>query len=159
MRVRWYTPFCWLAALAFAGFAVRAALIDLRHNRPAEAKADQLKDFALRGDARFGRLRPALPSFGVAGYLAGSTGSHDADNQHYILAQYALAPLILRRSTEARFIAANFPDSATLRQTLRDYPTLRVIWEDPRIGGLAVLENLAPPADSAAPSTEAKPSN
>ncbi|MCX5659334.1 MAG: hypothetical protein NTW19_06375 [Planctomycetota bacterium] len=157
MRPTWLTPICWIAALAFAGVAVRASWIDLRDNHPADAVADSRKDVALRAEARFGRLRPVLPPFGVVGYLAGKTGNPEADNQYYVLVQYALAPLIVHRSIDAMYVAANFPDSATLQQALRENPTLRLVWEDPRIRGVAVLQNTSPPDANAAPATQPAP--
>lgn len=151
MRPIWFTTLVWIFALAFASAAVVAARRDYLNQRPAQALAEMTRDEGLRGDARFSRLRPALPPFGLVGYFAASTGNPGADDQHFILAQYALAPLILRRDTQARFIAANFPTGQSLREAIRATPALRIVWEDPRVPGLAVLENAAPPDPNAPP--------
>jgi hypothetical protein len=69
-------------------------------------------------DRRFAVLRPVLPARGVVGYLGHPepTGPTPRDSnaaallhfRRYLLAQYALAPLVLIESTEPEFVVGNF---------------------------------------------------
>jgi hypothetical protein len=80
--------------------------------------AGPLRDEISANDRRFERLRPELPAQGRVGYmgdpaLGGATArdSNTAALQHfrrYLLAQYALAPVVLVKSTEPEFVVGNF---------------------------------------------------
>ncbi len=69
-------------------------------------------------ERRFQELRAALPAHGVVGYLGhpdppSRTGAErDASSllhfKRYLLAQYALAPVVLIESTEPDFVVGNF---------------------------------------------------
>jgi hypothetical protein len=69
-------------------------------------------------ERRFQEVRAALPARGVVGYLGrtdpagGTPAERDAssllDFRRYLLAQYALAPLVLIESTEPDFVVGNF---------------------------------------------------
>ena len=69
-------------------------------------------DIAASSDERFAALKAALPSRGVIGYIGESGNSGLAD---YYLAQYALAPLILDRSTNHSLVLGNFPTSPPIQ--------------------------------------------
>ena len=63
-------------------------------------------DVAERSDRRFAELRRALPEYGVVGYVSDPSEAGVAD---YYLTQYALAPLVIERSTNHRLVIGNFP--------------------------------------------------
>ena len=69
-------------------------------------------DVEQRSDLRFARLKAALPQRGVVGYV-GDTG--ESGIATYYLAQYALAPLVLDRSSNHSFVVGNFRSSAASR--------------------------------------------
>jgi hypothetical protein len=62
-------------------------------------------DIGQRSDQRFAALKTALPAHGVIGYIGESGAAGLAD---YYLAQYALAPRILERSTDHALVVGNF---------------------------------------------------
>jgi len=85
---------------------------------PAQSGADAISAYERRVD----RLRHALPSTGVIGYLgspdprapAGDSGPSPA-LQHfrrYLLAQYTLAPLLLVENTAQALVVGNFEPGA-----------------------------------------------
>jgi hypothetical protein len=69
-------------------------------------------------ERRFHEIRAALPTRGVVGYLGrtDTTGRSPAEREasslldfkRYLLAQYALAPVVLIESTEPDFVVVNF---------------------------------------------------
>jgi hypothetical protein len=63
---------------------------------------------ARQSDERFADLRKVLPQRGVVGYVGDPGETSPAD---YYLAQYALAPLVVERSTEHWLVVGNFPAS------------------------------------------------
>jgi hypothetical protein len=65
-------------------------------------------EIAVNSDQRFAALKAALPSHGVVGYIGEPGNSGLAD---YYLAQYALAPLVLDRSTNHPLVLGSFPTS------------------------------------------------
>lgn len=73
--------------------------------RPEHLHAD---DVAQRSDQRFAGLRASLPQQGIIGYV-GDPGDLPA----YYLAQYALAPLVVDRSSDHPLVVGNFADSQT----------------------------------------------
>jgi hypothetical protein len=52
-------------------------------------------------------MRPSLPTRGVVGYIDGGNGA-PAELQDYYLAQYALAPLVVARSSQEPVVIGNF---------------------------------------------------
>lgn len=72
---------------------------------PAHLRQD---DISKRSDQRFAVLKTRLPAAGVIGYL-GESG--DSSNPDYYLTQYALAPLVVDRSTHHAIVIGNFPRS------------------------------------------------
>lgn len=58
--------------------------------------------------ARFEDVKSALPQRGVVCYMPNPDGSFEA-KKHYFLAQYALAPLVLRPSADCDTLLADFP--------------------------------------------------
>jgi hypothetical protein len=66
------------------------------------------RDEVSQAEARFAPLRPLLPAHGVVGYLSDRP---DAVPERY-LAQYALAPLVLRPGPDGDAVVGNFFDPA-----------------------------------------------
>ena len=64
---------------------------------------------------RFDELKKVLPPRGVVGYV-----DNRADNPlgpgHYYAVQYALAPLVVERSTEQNLVVGNFTSAAVASQ-------------------------------------------
>lgn len=79
-------------------------------------------DIAQRSDQRFAALKSSLPERGVLGYI-GEPG--DAGLADYYLTQYALAPLVLDRSTNHSLVIGNFsaqnPASPPGLHVVRDF--------------------------------------
>lgn len=67
-------------------------------------------------DRRFREIRKELPAHGVVGYV--SDGQFDV--KKFYLTQYALAPLLIVRSTKAQFIIAYFKNHASLPQFCKE---------------------------------------
>jgi hypothetical protein len=63
-------------------------------------------DISKRSDQRFAAVKPHLPTSGVIGYVGESGNSSTSD---YYLTQYALAPLVVDRSTHHAIVIGNFP--------------------------------------------------
>jgi hypothetical protein len=76
----------------------------LVHNSLHPASPDNV---AKLSDERFAALKGALRSRGVVGYVGDSGESATSD---YYLTQYALAPLIVDRSTDHELVVGNFPN-------------------------------------------------
>jgi hypothetical protein len=60
----------------------------------------------MRSDQRFAAVKTRLPATGIIGYIGGSGDSSTPD---YYLTQYALAPLVVDRSTHHAIVIGNFP--------------------------------------------------
>ena len=113
LRTRMAVALVLLYALASATAWVKTAAT--ARGRPA---TDEISAY----DSRFQELRTALPASGVVGYLGhpdpgGPTpGERDAASllhfKRYLLAQYALAPVVLIESTEPEFVVGNFDPGA-----------------------------------------------
>jgi len=81
---------------------------------PARPQQDEIS----ANDRRFDRLRPELPTGGLVGYLGDPPlgGATPSDSnavallhfRRYLLAQYALAPVVLVENTEPEFVVGNF---------------------------------------------------
>ncbi len=99
---------------------------------PARVGVDEISVY----DRRLAALRPMLPEAGLVGYLGHPepTGPTPRDSnaaallhfRRYLLAQYALAPVLLIESTEPEVVVGNFdpalprPPTHGLR-TIRDF--------------------------------------
>jgi len=70
---------------------------------PAHLSPD---DISKRSDQRFATVKSHLPARGIIGYI-GESGS--SSNPDYYLTQYALAPLVVDRSTHHAIVIGNFP--------------------------------------------------
>ena len=92
------------AILLFALCCVLSTIRILRQApNPAHLDPD---DISKRSDQRFAAVKPHLPTNGVIGYLGESGNSSTPD---YYLTQYALAPLVVDRSTHHGIVIGNFP--------------------------------------------------
>jgi len=63
-------------------------------------------DVSKRSDQRFAAVQARLPASGVIGYIGESGNSSIPD---YYLTQYALAPLVVDRSSHHAIVIGNFP--------------------------------------------------
>lgn len=63
-------------------------------------------DVSKQSDQRFAAVKARLPATGVIGYI-GESG--DSSIPGYYLTQYALAPLVVERSTHHAIVIGNFP--------------------------------------------------
>jgi hypothetical protein len=93
---------------------------------PARVTPD---DISKRSDQRFAAVKTRLPATGVIGYIGESGNSSIPD---YYLAQYALVPLVVDRSTHHAIVIGNFPLSPPA-----DLPTNLRLVED--FGGGVLL--------------------
>jgi hypothetical protein len=104
--------------------------------RAAEWRAHASQDEISSYERRFAELRAMLPARGVVGYLGhpAPTGATPREAnaaallhfRRYLLAQYALAPVLLNESTEPQFVVGNFEPGAALPapaglRVLRDF--------------------------------------
>jgi hypothetical protein len=102
-----------LALVLLYTLASGAAWLKLAASATGRSAPDEISTY----EGRFQEIRAALPARGVVGYLgrtdpAGRTpAERDAssllDFKRYLLAQYALAPLVLIESTEPDFVIGN----------------------------------------------------
>jgi hypothetical protein len=91
-------------------------------HRGAEWPAHPAEDEISANDRRFEKLRAVLPVRGVVGYLGHPEPTGATPRQanaaallhfrRYLLAQYALAPVVLIESTELEFVVGNFDPGA-----------------------------------------------
>jgi hypothetical protein len=98
---------------------------------------------APRGESRYGTAREVLRSQGAAsaGYLTNADLSigRGEDVWRFYTAAYALAPVLLRPTTEDRFLLVDLPDPALLPALLRS-PSLKLASD---LGdGVAVVERV-----------------
>lgn len=89
--------------------------------------------------ARFAQLKAMLPPSGVVGYMTDpGTPDNDTNAQaEYHLTQYALAPVLVSRTTERRYIIGNFHtkiSTGSLRE--QGFKLIREFGN-----GIALLEN------------------
>lgn len=110
----------WLAVLMVLLYAGASSVRWLHRSAdwPARPGLDEISAY----DRRFAELRPVLPAGGVIGYLGhpAPTGSTPREAnaaallhfRRYLLAQYALAPLLLIESTEPDLVVGNFEAGA-----------------------------------------------
>ena len=63
-------------------------------------------DVSKKSDERFAAVKTRLPASGVIGYIGESGNSSTPD---YYLTQYALAPLVVDRSSHHAIVIGNFP--------------------------------------------------
>jgi hypothetical protein len=103
-----------LALVLLYALASGAAWLKLAASAAGRSAPDEISTY----ERRFQGVRAALPARGVVGYLgrtdsAGRTpaereASSLLDFKGYLLAQYALAPVVLIESTEPDFVIGNF---------------------------------------------------
>ena len=70
-------------------------------------------------DSRFEALHKSMPPRSVLGYVSDNPAANAQSQAEFYLTQYALAPAIIKASTEEHFVVANFhtnsPNAAMLR--------------------------------------------
>jgi hypothetical protein len=103
-----------LALVLLYALASGAAWLKLAASATGRSAPDEISTY----ERRFQEIRAALPPRGVVGYLgrtdpAGRTpaereASSLLDFKRYLLAQYALAPVVLIESTAPDFVVGNF---------------------------------------------------
>jgi len=107
--------------------AVSVLVVGLLSSRQLLRLARQ--PYATDGDnlylTRFESVKSALPQRGVICYMPDPDGSFEA-KKHYFLAQYALAPLVLRATPDCDPVLADFPAGAAPDSILgRQFVVLR----------------------------------
>lgn len=124
-----------LTVAAVSLLSVGRLFVQIADFYPTAPSPDGVTDF----DARFAGLRAMLPAKGVIGYLTDpDTPPNDTNAQaEYHLAQYALAPILVLRSPDQRFVVGNFHRAVTTG-SLRDRG-FKLVKEFGN--GIALLEN------------------
>ncbi len=88
-------------------FTICCLLSTIRILREAPNPAHITRDdVSKKSDERFAAVKTRLPASGVIGYLGESGNSSTPD---YYLTQYALAPLVVDRSSHHAIVIGNFP--------------------------------------------------
>ena len=88
-------------------FTICCLLSTIRILREAPNAAHITRDdVSKKSDERFAAVKTRLPASGVIGYLGESGNSSTPD---YYLTQYALAPLVVDRSSHHAIVIGNFP--------------------------------------------------
>jgi len=119
-----------VALVLLYAVASGAAWISLAATAPGRPAPDEISTY----ESRFQQLRSALPARGVVGYLGhpdptGSTpGEQNAASllhfKRHLLAQYALAPVLLLEGIEPEFVVGNF-DPGTVPSTPAGFRIVR----------------------------------
>jgi len=76
-------------------------------------------------DARYATLRKALQPHSVLGYISDPNTDVEAQMEYY-LTEYALAPAIVKYSTDERLVVANFHSNKQDQAMLRAKNLVRV---------------------------------
>src|SRR6202047_651522 len=92
-------------AILFFTLCCLLSTIRILRETPNPAHLSQ-DDISKRSDQRFVAVKTRLPASGVIGYI-GESG--DSSTPDYYLTQYALAPLVVDRSTHHAIVIGNFP--------------------------------------------------
>jgi hypothetical protein len=92
-------------AILFFTLCCLLSTIRILRETPHPAHLSQ-DDISKRSDQRFVAVKTRLPASGVIGYI-GESG--DSSTPDYYLTQYALAPLVVDRSTHHAIVIGNFP--------------------------------------------------
>ncbi len=92
-------------AILFFTLCCLLSTIRILREAPNPAHLSQ-DDISKRSDQRFAAVKTRLPATGVIGYIGESGNSSTPD---YYLTQYALAPLVVDRSTHHAIVIGNFP--------------------------------------------------
>jgi hypothetical protein len=167
---------CWLCSTILALFAARAVYTNWLQFRDSHLdRAAQLArhDVGSLGNARFSllqELQELQPPTHIVGYLTQKVppsqikafifdphsgtvvyrvprpGEGEKIATNYVLAQYALAPLIVDDTLDQHLVIADFPSDAALLQAIKGTHLTIVDWVGHAAPGLAVLENPAIPA-------------
>lgn len=70
-------------------------------------------------EARFQALHKSMPPRSVLGYVSDNPANNAQSQAEFYLTQYALAPAIVKATTEEHFVVANFhtasPDAALIK--------------------------------------------
>jgi hypothetical protein len=106
-------------AILFFTLCCLLSTIRILREAPNPAHLSQ-DDISKRSDQRFAAVKTRLPASGVIGYIGGNGDSSTPD---YYLTQYALAPLVVDRSTHHTILIGNFP----LSQPSSLPPNLRLV--------------------------------
>ena len=106
-------------AILFFTLCCLLSTIRILREAPNPAHLSQ-DDIPKRSDQRFAAVKTRLPASGVIGYIGGDGDSSTPD---YYLTQYALAPLVVDRSTHHTIVIGNFP----LSQPSSLPPNLRLV--------------------------------
>lgn len=94
-----------LLVLLLAAYLIASLLQEQKalYEREAKFRGDRISQY----QERFRGVREKLPSQGVFGYFS-DISDHTENRAAMALTQYALAPLVLRESTELPTVVGNF---------------------------------------------------
>ena len=92
-------------AILFLTLCCLLSTIRILRDAPNPAHLSQ-DDVSKRSDQRFAAVKMRLPASGVIGYIGESS---DFSTPDCYLTQYALAPLVVERSTHHAIVIGNFP--------------------------------------------------
>jgi len=70
-------------------------------------------------ESRFDALHKSMPPRSVLGYVSDNPGNSTQSQAEFYLTQYALAPAIVKATTEEHFVVANFHNNAPNANMLR----------------------------------------
>ena len=80
----------------------------------------------VRFDDRFALLHKAMPARSVLGYISDNPANDTESQAEFYLTQYALAPAIIKATSEEHFVVANFHFNNTDQAKLRAKNLVRV---------------------------------
>ena len=92
---------------------ISALLLNLGHLKDLLRVDPPRNEFMALHDQRFELLRDALPKRGTVGYLS-DAASWTGQQTHLLLAQFALAPLILVEGADQPLVVGEFSDPAAV---------------------------------------------
>ncbi len=96
-----------LGMMALALF-VLVTNIDLVIDAHQTLQRNKGKDLVPIYEKRFTKLRQAIKSFEVVGYVSDGALDSEEDVENFCLTQYTLAPIIVTRETNRRWVVGNF---------------------------------------------------
>jgi hypothetical protein len=70
-------------------------------------------------DSRFEALHKSMPARSVMGYVSDNPANNTQSQAEFYLTQYALAPALIKATTEEHFVVANFHTSSPNADMLR----------------------------------------
>lgn len=132
-------------ALVTAGVGAVRAGQTLSRIPPWRVDPAQVQSPIPRAEGRFGPLRESFAPAATIGYISDPGLNEASAMGWYVTCQYTMAPVIVQRGADRRYVLANFWTDQRLREGIQGRP-LRVVAHVSE--GLAVLERTAPVAST-----------